>query len=66
VQDAAYSTLLRSQRQALHPRIGRTLEEHFPDVTTNRPEVLGHHFTEARLDEPAVEYCRKAGERALD
>ena len=28
VRDAAYSTLLRSQRQELHARIGKSLEEH--------------------------------------
>jgi predicted ATPase len=30
VQDAAYSTLLRSRRQQLHARIAITLEEHSP------------------------------------
>ena len=30
VQDAAYSTLLRSLRKKLHARIGKVLEEQFP------------------------------------
>jgi len=34
VQDAAYSTLLRSRRQQLHGRIGMTLEAEFPDIVT--------------------------------
>jgi hypothetical protein len=32
VQDAAYSTLLRSQRRQLHARIAITLEEHFREI----------------------------------
>jgi tetratricopeptide (TPR) repeat protein len=65
VRDAAYSTLLRSQRQELHARIGRALEEHFPETVETQPEILAHHYTQAGLTEPAVEYWRKAGERAL-
>jgi class 3 adenylate cyclase len=65
VQDAAYATLLRSQRTQLHARIGRVLEERFPDVRETQPEILAHHFTQALLADTAIEYWRKAGERAL-
>jgi predicted ATPase len=65
VQDAAYATLLRSQRLQLHARIGRVLEERFPDVGETQPEILAHHFTQALLTDTAIEYWRKAGERAL-
>jgi class 3 adenylate cyclase/tetratricopeptide (TPR) repeat protein len=65
VQDAAYATLLRSQRLQLHARIGRVLEERFPDVSETQPEILAHHFTQALLTDIAIEYWRKAGERAL-
>ena len=34
--DAAYDTLLRSQREALHARIAATLEEHFADMVAGR------------------------------
>ena len=30
-----------------------------------QPELLAHHFTEARLNEQAVGYWQKAGERAI-
>ena len=65
VQDAAYSTLLRSQRQGLHARIGRTLEDHFPETGETQPEILAHHYTQAGLADTAVAYWHKAGERAL-
>jgi class 3 adenylate cyclase len=65
VQDAAYSTLLRSQRQQLHARIATTIERQFPDVVSGQPEVLARHCTEAGLSEAAIGWWRQAGELAL-
>jgi len=65
VQDAAYSTLLRGQRQELHARIGMVLEERFPEITEAQPELLAYHFTEAGVPGRAIEWWRRAGERAL-
>src|SRR5437868_2577630 len=64
VQDAAYSTLLRSRRQHLHGRIATTLESQFPDIVATQPELLARHFAEARLPEKAVAYWRRAAENA--
>jgi predicted ATPase len=64
VQDTAYSMLLRGQRQALHARIARTLEERFPSLADTQPQILAHHFTEARFLERAVRYWCSAGERS--
>jgi predicted ATPase len=49
VQDAAYSTLLKSRRQQIHAKISTTLEEKFPDLVTNQPALLAHHCMEAGL-----------------
>ena len=65
VRDAAYSTLLRSQRQELHARIGSILETQFPETADAEPEVLAHHFAQAGLADNAVRYWHRAGERAL-
>jgi predicted ATPase len=56
VQDAAYGTLLKSKRQHLHARIAKALEERFPDAVGTEPELLAHHYTEARLVQPAIDY----------
>lgn len=64
VRDAAYESLLKSRRHRLHGQIARTLEEGFPDVVTGEPEILAHHFTEAGIVEPAINYWLKAGNRA--
>jgi predicted ATPase len=65
VQDAAYGTLLREPRRALHARIAKTLESQFAENAENQPEVLARHFTEAGMSETAIQYWSKAGERAL-
>jgi class 3 adenylate cyclase len=65
VQDAAYGTLLREPRRALHARIAEALENHFAEIAENQPEVLARHFAEAGLSETAIQYWSKAGERAL-
>ena len=65
VQDAAYGTLLREPRRALHARIAETLETQFADVAETRPELLARHFAEAGLTEKAAGLWSKAGERSL-
>jgi predicted ATPase len=66
VQDAAYGTLLREPRRALHARIAETLESQFADDAENRPEVLARHFTEAGLIEKAVGLWGKAGRQSVE
>ena len=64
VQDAAYSTLLRSRRQQIHGRIATTLENQFPDLAAAQPQLLAQHCAEAGLNEKAVGYLLKAGQQA--
>jgi predicted ATPase len=66
VQDAAYGTLLREPRRALHARIAETLESQFSEIAENQPEVLARHCTEAGLIEKAAGLWGKAGERSLE
>ena len=66
IQDAAYQSLLRSTRQQYHQRIAQVLEERFPETSEEQPELLAHHYTQAGLHEPAVEYWYKAGQRAVE
>ncbi|MFG3594079.1 AAA family ATPase [Bradyrhizobium sp. RDI18] len=66
VQDAAYSTLLRGDRQQLHARIADVLERRFPERVAREPELLAHHLTEARKIDRAIGYWLKAGERAAE
>ena len=66
VQDAAYGTLLREPRRALHIRIAETLESQFAEIAENQPELLARHCTEAGLIEKAASLWGKAGQRSLE
>ena len=66
VQDAAYGTLLRGPRRALHARIAGTLEDQFAEIAENQPELLARHCTEAGLIEKAASLWGRAGQRSLD
>src|SRR5215475_4562155 len=65
VQDAAYGTLLRAPRRALHARIAETIESEFTETAESQPELLARHWTEAGLIEKAASLWGKAGQRSL-
>ena len=64
IQDAAYDSLLKSRRQPLHRRAAEFLARQ-PERAAAEPEVIAHHFTEAGLDDQAIEWWGKAGDQAL-
>jgi hypothetical protein len=64
VQDAAYGSLLRGQRQRIHADVASALSERFADKTES-PAVIARHFTEANLFEPAARYWLIAAELSL-
>jgi predicted ATPase/class 3 adenylate cyclase len=66
VQDAAYGTLLREPRRALHTRIAEAVEGQFAEIAETQPEILARHCTEAGLIEKAAGLWGKAGQRSLD
>jgi class 3 adenylate cyclase/predicted ATPase len=64
IQDAAYENLLISRRQVLHRRVGEALRDNFAATAAAAPELVAHHFTQARLTEAAIEWWGKAGHLA--
>jgi tetratricopeptide (TPR) repeat protein len=64
IQDAAYESLLKSRRHALHRRAADELSGR-PLSAAAEPEAIAHHFTEAGLDDLAIEWWRRAGDKAL-
>jgi class 3 adenylate cyclase/predicted ATPase len=64
IQDAAHDSLLKSRRQALHRRAAEILVGR-PERAAVEPEVIAHHFTEASLDDLAIEWWGEAGDQAL-
>ncbi len=65
VQDAAYDLLLRARRQELHGKIASAIQERWPQIEATEPELLAHHYTEAKQPEKAIPLWRKAGSLAL-
>jgi predicted ATPase len=61
VQDAAYDTLLYSNRREYHYRIAETLLEVFPETVQNSPEIIAHHLGEGGRGLEAVDYWKAAG-----
>jgi class 3 adenylate cyclase/predicted ATPase len=66
VQDAAYGTLLRDGRRALHARIADILERRFAEIAERQPELVARHYAEAGLIEKAARLWGKAGQQSLE
>jgi tetratricopeptide (TPR) repeat protein len=65
VQNAAYESLPKSQRTAIHGCIVRALIAREPEIEDSRPDLLAHHAEQAGLAAQAVEYCMRAGWQSL-
>ena len=65
VQEAAYASLLRERRRQLHAHIAEALEGGFPEVAETEPELVAYHYAAAGLPIPAIDYYRRAAERAM-
>jgi class 3 adenylate cyclase len=64
VQDAAYSSLLRTQRRTLHLQVAEALERHPLHAESAEPEILAHHFAEAGIVDKAVDHHLAAARQA--
>jgi serine/threonine protein kinase/tetratricopeptide (TPR) repeat protein len=65
IQDAAYQSILRKQRQKFHKSVGEILQSQFVETAETEPELLAHHFTAAGEVLPGISYWLKAGQRSL-
>jgi class 3 adenylate cyclase/tetratricopeptide (TPR) repeat protein len=65
IQEAAYRSLIASDRETIHRRIADTLLGHFPLTAQNTPEVVARHFEQASDPGPAIEWYEKAARMAL-
>jgi class 3 adenylate cyclase/tetratricopeptide (TPR) repeat protein len=63
-EEAAYQSMLRSQRRLLHRQVAEALEERFSERIEEQLGLLAHHWERAEDLEKAVDYLFQAGERA--
>jgi class 3 adenylate cyclase/predicted ATPase len=64
IQDAAYQTVLKKSRRELHRRIAEAFVRDFPELTSNRPELVAAHFSNAGAAELAIPLWLRAGQLA--
>ncbi len=65
VQDAAYSTILRSRRRRLHERIVEVMEEQLGDHVNERVDTLAYHTYAGKIWDKAFTYLWASGTRAM-
>ena len=62
IQDAAYGSMLRERRRAIHLQVAETLEK---DATADvQPQLLARHFGQAGRSDKAIDYYLEAADRA--
>jgi class 3 adenylate cyclase/tetratricopeptide (TPR) repeat protein len=65
IQDAAYESLLKKDRQRLHRAVARILDNLYVDRLDEFAPVLGHHYAEAGHTENARKYFQLAADNAV-
>jgi len=64
VRDAAYESMLRPDRRALHQQIAVTLAAKFPDFCEAEPETLAYHLMNGAEPASAIPHYIRAGKKA--
>jgi predicted ATPase/class 3 adenylate cyclase len=64
IQEVAYSTLLRRDRQRLHGQVARVLEEGTYWLPDEQTEALARHYAESAQPSRAIPYLISAAENA--
>ena len=66
IQEAAYESQIKADRQAAHQRIAQVLQSDFGELVTARPEILARHLSDGGSARQAIGYWLKAGQRGVD
>lgn len=66
IQDVAYDSMLKPQRQGLHRDIAVALVEHFPKVSGEQPGLIAIHYEQAGDADQAVDWRHRAGQLAAE
>lgn len=64
LRDAAYESMLRATRTAVHARIADALVQHSPALVERQPELLAHHLAAGDRPAEAIASWRRAGDLA--
>ncbi|GAG15075.1 unnamed protein product, partial [marine sediment metagenome] len=64
-QEVAYNSLLLKRRKEIHEKIGKAIEELYPDRLEEFFEMLAHHYSRSENWEKAYQYLKLSGEKAI-
>ena len=65
LRDAAYESLLKSRRQAVHLMVAQSFVANFPGLLSSQPETIAYHYSEGDAPQEAIQYWMQAGEKSL-
>ncbi len=65
VQEAAYDSLLREERQRLHTATAQALQNQVPKIDEDRPDLLANHLSAGGSHEQAAKLWLQAGRISL-
>jgi tetratricopeptide (TPR) repeat protein len=63
-QEVAYNSLLQKRRKEIHEKIGRAIEELWPDKLEEFYEMLAYHYSKSENFEKAYQYLKLSGNKA--
>jgi class 3 adenylate cyclase/predicted ATPase len=66
IQEAAYNSLLKSERSQIHNSVANTLIQKFPEIVQNQPELIAQHFSSAGNASQAIAFWLRAGRRCSE
>ena len=64
MQEVAYNSLLLKRKKEIHEKIGKAIENLYPDRIEEHYELLAYHYSQSGNTDKAVEYLSQAGDRA--
>ena len=64
-QEVAYNSLLLKRRKEIHEKIGRAIEEIYPDRLEEFYEMLAYHYSKSDGLDKACQYLKLSGNKAV-
>ncbi|MGO9569407.1 MAG: adenylate/guanylate cyclase domain-containing protein [Desulfomonilaceae bacterium] len=65
VQEVAYNSLLLNRRKEIHEKIGRAIEQLYPQRLEEFCEILAYHYSKSGNLAKAYEYLKQSAEKAV-
>jgi class 3 adenylate cyclase/tetratricopeptide (TPR) repeat protein len=64
-QEVAYNSLLQQRRKEIHEKIGRAIEELYPERIEEFYEMLAYHYSKSENTKKACQYLKVSGQKAM-